>query len=544
MFGLADSFSPSLEAVHPAATVSKRFESWLKRACKNFDKLLELKAIADHTLRRERLKELTGDERNRLLDAIEKYDKLVDALGKLVKSKAYEDFRGWSGNEDLIKWVGEERLSVGYCGVWERGKQYLLMDVPLEYDLPYEKKVADLLGLYRVAVYLRIPTQEEAERSLLEFLEWVKKWPRDRVVWAVKNLYPLSDKTGGFWSVVTKVLALESLKEAWESIIEGWTREIIDELKRTAQFEVLKTVLMGEYEAERYVEREIIPKLKEEFLQKYGETTQDPAWVRATFSERAIEVFMERVPVEAEIVEVYEQIKPLIPPGKVELTRAGLWEAIRWAFLHPEMSLDAFASVHVFPLDFTTEEARAIGSKILDKVAKKPPVVAPPPPPPPPVVLPVVPFEERVEKLISALKDQTGIFSWETIERNYGLSFTDDERDRIKRYWTGRFPPNTEITVQWGITIPPPKIPVVAPPVVIPPVPVPVKVVLKPEERGRLADFFFIVKLTRAGVPVPWEYRPEFEKALDAAKTYDENLAILEKVADNIIKRTVAPTPI
>ncbi|PIN72879.1 hypothetical protein COV21_00790, partial [Candidatus Woesearchaeota archaeon CG10_big_fil_rev_8_21_14_0_10_45_5] len=78
------------------------------------------------------------------------------------------------------------------------------------------------------------------------------------------------------------------------------------------------------------------------------------------------------------------------------------------------------ASVHVFPLDFTTEEAMAIASKIMEKVAKKPPVVAPPPPPPPPVVLPVVPFEERVEKLISALKDQTGIFSWETIERIYG----------------------------------------------------------------------------------------------------------------------------
>ncbi|PIN72878.1 hypothetical protein COV21_00785, partial [Candidatus Woesearchaeota archaeon CG10_big_fil_rev_8_21_14_0_10_45_5] len=74
---------------------------------------------------------------------------------------------------------------------------------------------------------------------------------------------------------------------------------------------------------------------------------------------------------------------------------------------------------------------------------------------------------------------------------------------------------------QWGITIPPPKIPVVAPPVVMPPVPV--KVVLKPEERGRLADFFFIVKLSRAGVSVPLQYRPEFERVLDVAKTYDEN---------------------
>jgi len=61
---------------------------------------------------------------------------------------------------------------------------------------------------------------------------------------------------------------------------------------------------------------------------------------------------------------------------------------------------------------------------------------------------------KEIEKLIKlAAEWPVGIVSWETIKERYGLSFTEEERDRIKRYWIGRFPPNTEITVQWGITI-------------------------------------------------------------------------------------------
>ncbi|RLI40289.1 hypothetical protein DRO59_09610, partial [Candidatus Bathyarchaeota archaeon] len=64
-------------------------------------------------------------------------------------------------------------------------------------------------------------------------------------------------------------------------------------------------------------------------------------------------------------------------------------------------------------------------------------------------------FEEKVRELASKLKEEKpGVISWETIERVYGLSFTDEERDRIKRYWKHIFPPNTEISIQWGITIP------------------------------------------------------------------------------------------
>jgi len=377
VFGLADPPSPTLEAVHAGATVGKRFESWLKRACKNFGKLLELKAVVDHSLRRERLEELKGDERNALLDAFEEYDKLEDSLAKLVKSKAYEDFRSWSWNEDLIKWVGQQRVSVGYCGSRERGKQYLLMDIPLESDLPYEKKVADLLELYRVSVYLRVPTQEEAERSLLEFLGWVKEWPRERLVWAVTNLYPLKDETGGFWSVATKVLALETLKEGWDDFLSDWHSTVQGELKKMPQFEVLKTVLLSEWEAGNYV-RDVVDEVKKELVEKYAERVADPDDVKSEFLARAKEVFLQRVTPESKIIEAYEEVKSLVPAEKLELTKAGLAKAIRWAFLHPEMSLDAFASAHVFP--FTTEEARAIASKIMEKVAKKPP--------PPPVVAP------------------------------------------------------------------------------------------------------------------------------------------------------------
>ena len=68
---------------------------------------------------------------------------------------------------------------------------------------------------------------------------------------------------------------------------------------------------------------------------------------------------------------------------------------------------------------------------------------------------PEIPFETRVRQLASKIKEEKpGIYSWETIERIYGLSFTEDERDRIKRYWKRIFPPKTEITVGWGITIP------------------------------------------------------------------------------------------
>jgi hypothetical protein len=368
--------SPSLVWVHSAAGLSRRFRTWFDKACENYGLLLELGGVVDNVLRRERREELTGEERTRFTEALMDFERLEDGLAKFVTSKSYVDFVGVTG-EDLIKWVGDEVVSIGYCGFRERSSQYWLWDLRAE-KLPYERKVRQVFDFYGVSYRMRIPSQDQSEAMLFEFLENVKKWPRDRLVWLVRNVFPLSDVTGGFFSVARRVVELESLRDAWEDIIRDWKSVAFDVLKKTPQFEVLKTVLLSEWEAERRL-RDYIDEVEKEFLDRYGETTADKEKVKAEFLERAKQLFAERTPTEERIREVYEEIKPLVPADKVELTRAGLWKAIRWAFMHPELSVDAFASMHVFPLGFTTEEARAIGAKIMEKVVKKPPVVAPPP---------------------------------------------------------------------------------------------------------------------------------------------------------------------
>lgn len=220
------SLHPDIEAVHAAAIVSDRVESWLKRACKNFKELLRLEAIVNNALRKERAAELTGDERNQLLEAFRDHDRLVGALSTLRESAAYKDFLALSWNEeDLIKWAGKERVSVGYMGRRERGAEHYLRDIPLV-GLPYGKTVADLLELYHVAGFLRIPTQEEAESNLLDFLEWVKKWDRPRLSWVLKNVCPLDDDTGGFWAAVSKVLALTT--EEAEAIVPAILEKVTE----------------------------------------------------------------------------------------------------------------------------------------------------------------------------------------------------------------------------------------------------------------------------------------------------------------------------
>lgn len=62
------------------------------------------------------------------------------------------------------------------------------------------------------------------------------------------------------------------------------------------------------------------------------------------------------------------------------------------------------------------------------------------------------------------------------------------------------------------------------------------------EESGKLADFF-LEKLRKAGVPLPSQYKDDFEKALDPTKTYEEHLVILEKVVDDIIKKVMGKEP-
>jgi len=502
---LANPSSPSLELVHATASVYKRFESWLKRACKNYGDLLDWKAIVDNVLRRERAKDpaLDVEQRAKVTDAIEEYDKLDDVLLKLAKYKAFETF-GWTG-ENFIKWVGDETVSVGYSGLRERSAQYLLSDIVLTPELPLEKKARDVLGFYgveRLAV-LRIPTREESVRELLDFLENVKKWPRDRLTWVVEKVYPL-DSSGGFWTVSQKVVALESVWDAWEDIMDSWRSKVTAELKKALQFEVLKTILMAEWEAEKYLERDVFESVKNEFMVKYGETTEEPEKVKVEFFERAKVVLSERAPVETKIVEVYEQVKSLVPAEKVELTRAGLWKAIRWAFLHPQvLTVDAFASSWVFPLGFTTEEARAIGSAILEKVVKKP--------------VPLVRYT-KVRFLVSL------------------PSFVGADMKTYGPYKEGDIAEvpsdNAHVLVRKGVVsyelVPPPPSP--------PPPPVVPKVVLTNEEKNML-NIFFLDKLKGAGIAEPEKYKPEFEKALDVGKNYEYNLAVARDVADDIIER-------
>jgi len=383
------SASPSLVWVHGAAGLSRRFRTWFDKACVNYGELLELGGVVDNVLRRERLEELTGEERTKFTEALMEFERLEDGLAKFITSKGYVDFVGIT-DEDLIKWLGDEIVSLGYCGFRERSAQYWLWDLRAE-KLPFEKKVRQVFDFYGVPYRMRVPAQEESERMLFEFLENVKKWPRDRLVWLIRNVYPLSDATGGFWVVVRKVVELESVWDAWEDTTDKWRHEVEEQLKKMPQHEVLKT-LMTEWEAERY-ERGVFEYVKNELMVKYGETIEAPDKVKVEFFERAKAVLSERVAPEERLRQVYEEIKPLVPADKVELTRAGLWKAIRWAFLHPQLSVDVFASSHVFPLGFTTEEARAIGAKIMEKVLKKPP--------PPPIEVQVVGSDYVHDELVA-----------------------------------------------------------------------------------------------------------------------------------------------
>jgi len=439
--------SPSLEWVHASAGLSGRLRTWLTKACENYGELLAFEGIVNATLRKDRLEELAGEQKTRFAEALREYDKLIDGLSRFAKLKSFTDFVSYT-DENLFKWVGDEIVSLGYCGFREKSSQYWLWDLRLE-KLPLDRKgevvkVRQVLEFYmgsRRIYGLSIPSQEQAEGWLFEFLENVKKWPRDRLLWLVRNCYPLSDDTGGFWTLVRKVMELETLRDAWQDIIEDWTRSVQDSLKKMPEFEVLKTVLTSEWEAEKYL-RDLAEDLETQFLDKYGNVIADKEKVKEEFYDRAPQFLKERVAPEEKLREVYEQLKTLVPPDKVELTRAGLWKAIRWAFLHPQISLEAFASVHIWPLGvFTTEQAKAIAARIIEKAPKK---------------------------LVPAVK-------------------------------------------------------------------------LTGEESSKLADYF-LGMLRTAGVSLPTQYKSEFEKAMDITKTYEENLPLIQKVAEDIIKRVAPPT--
>lgn len=529
--------SPSLEFVHASAGLSRRFVSWLRRAAKNYGDLLELEAVADNRLREERVEELTGAEKTRLTEAIMEYEKILADLSRIYKSPAMETF--CITGEGLIKWVGDEAISLGYTGMRERSAQYWLWDAKTdsraeEIPLPFKKKMRNVLEFYHVETYdaFHVPSQEEAERELLDFLENVKKWPRERLVYIVKNRYPLNDDTGGFWSVTQHIVQLQSLRDLWEEFMNNWKRTVEDELMKTPEFGNLKTVI-SQWEAEHHV-ADIVDEAQKELMVKYAERIADPADVKNEFLARAKAIFLERVIPETKMGEVYEQIKVAVPTEKVELTKAGLRKAIRWAFLHPEMSLDAFASGQVFPLDFTTEQAREIAAKIFEKVPKKPPVVAPPPPPPSiraywgtsPRGLPALWVEVYVEgKLKVRGHLEVRRETRETLERIINVKIKDSiveaglPEDML--LVDPLLKQNVELTKTLLETAPPE--------ILVPPVR------LTAEESARLADVF-IGMLRTAGVPLPTQYKSEFEKAMDINKTYEENLPLIKKAAEDILK--------
>lgn len=383
---------PSLEWVHSAAVLSRRFRTWLDKACSNFGVFLKLGGVVEGRLRRERREELTGADRTRFTEALMEYERLDKSLYSFSNLKRYTDFVSWTG-EDLIKWVGDEVISLGYCGFREGCSQHWLWDYRAE-KLPYEHKIREVFGFYGVERYLKIPTQKESLDMLFEFLEHTTKLPMSQLEWLVKYVYPLSDETGGFYSVFREIMELGSLRDAWDEILYSESY-VADELEKMPQFKVLAGVLESEWDASNYV-RKLVADVREEFLDKYGETMEAPEKVNKEFLDRAKEVFASRVPSEDRILEVYSEVKGLYPE-KAEKRRGGLLRAIRWAFIHPESKMEHFVSGFIFPLDFTTEEAKAVASKILEKVTKVKPIPLPPPPPPPPKPAPPPPKIEYVQ---------------------------------------------------------------------------------------------------------------------------------------------------
>jgi len=360
--------SPSLEYVTLVRKLSTKFNSWLERACKVYDELLRSEAIVDNVLFRDKVKELTGEEKTEFVELLMAHDKVEKDLEKFVTSKDLGDFRGYT-DEDLIKWVDEAKISVGYCGFRERSAQHWLWDIEPR-NRPYNVPLRRILEFYRVPSFLPIPSREKAEADLIDFVANVKDWARRDVEWVIKNFYPLED---GFWTSALKAVGVATLKDLWEEAFEGWKAEAETALQAMPEYADLGKAVA---DVPVYVKRDLIDVVATELLEKYGRTTESLDKAKADFVERCKQVLAERVPPESRIEEVYEQVKMLVPAEKVEKTRAGLMKAIRYVFAYPDVDLERLASWWVFPLDFTTEQAREIASKIMEKVVK-----IPPPPP-------------------------------------------------------------------------------------------------------------------------------------------------------------------
>jgi hypothetical protein len=367
-----------LEAVHTAAVATKKFESLLKRAASNYERLQKYGLVEDSTLRRERVKELPEEEQTDARIELERYDKLVEDFEKFYASKPFRDlFTTYLGGEEpFVKWAEGDYLTVGYLGLREGSREYFVKDIRVE--IP----VDTLYKLYKLDrpdfPMLKIPTREWSRHYLWRFLANIKKIPENVAYWLIDKVYP-SRLGYGFWSAALEIMGLEKIPEdVWEDLLEDWAEKAEEEVEKTPQYEELKKLIRDLWERRSRV-ADLVDEVKKAFSEKYKATTEDPEKVKQEFMEAVKAKLSERILPEEKAKEVFEEIKPLIPPEAARRVDEWIYE-IRWAFLTPDRPPHLLASdlYSRFAGLLTTEKAREVAVKIMEKVRK----IAPPPAPP------------------------------------------------------------------------------------------------------------------------------------------------------------------
>jgi len=132
---------------------------------------------------------------------------------------------------------------------------------------------------------------------------------------------------------------------------------------------------------------------------------------------------------------------------------------------------------------------------------------------------PPLELQNRAKTIIQRLLDEAGIGKCERYERPKYNQYWGDKENTVNRLldtWINGWDIKQSISE--------------------------LKCTSAPLDTAKLADFF-LDKLTKAGVQLPAQYKGEFEKAMDINKTYEENLPLIEKAADDIIKRMPAKAP-
>ncbi len=365
-----------LEYVTLARKLTRKLELWAKKVCKFYgdisgDVLPEGASLTKPPLstdfpgRRDALEKIS-------IDLLIRYDRLMNDAAKLRDE--FDKFRGET-DEPFIKWVGEDFFSSGYLGLREETKEVFIMDINV--DTPYGAKLPEIFFWFGIVP----PAESEAREQALSYLEWKKPdFTMDKIRWLLDYHYPLTEFK--FLELLHKVTMVPSIKDAWEETLER--KKPLSAQRYPEQWNKIVEVI-GEFDVEKYVE-DLIQTVVNEMVEKYGHTFEPPEVAVEDLNRRTGEVLMERVPPDSTVENIYEQVKPLYPE-KVEPAHTAMLKSIRYAFLHPEVEVDSYASSWIFPMDFTDEEARAIAGKILETITGIPPTVTPLPPevaPPPP----------------------------------------------------------------------------------------------------------------------------------------------------------------